>query len=264
MSDTRVLTPVADALASLQVADLVTIAVLVALEGLLSADNAMVLAVLVLGLPKDEQRQALRYGILGAFVFRGLATVLAAYLINLGWVKLIGSVYLLYLVYHHFGGRESHQDRRTPPKAKPWLGMSPFWSTVAKVELTDIVFAIDSILVAVAMSPKLWVILTGGVLGIIAMRLVIGRLLALVERYPPLVDGAFVIIGWVGFKLLVEFLHVEGYLAFEIPKWLSLGLIVVIFVISLLIAVRQERRGGVHQESAAERLLREEEEGEGR
>ena len=81
------------------------------------------------------------------------------------------------------------------------------------MELTDIVFAIDSILVAVAMSPKLWVILTGGILGIIMMRLVIGQLLAMVERYPPLVDGAFVIIAWVGIKLLIEYLHTEGYMA---------------------------------------------------
>ena len=88
-----------------------------------------------------------------------------------------------------------------------------FWATVVKVELTDIVFAIDSILVAVAMSPKLWVILTGGILGIVAMRLVIGQLLAIVERYPPLVDGAFVIIAWVGVKLLIEYLHAEGYIA---------------------------------------------------
>ena len=240
-----------------QLADLITIALLVTLEGLLSADNAMVLAVLVLGLPKHEQKQALRYGILGAFLFRALATMLAAYLINLAWVKLVGSGYLLYLAYRHFWGGQSGDDRRKPPKAQPWLGMTAFWATVAKVELTDIVFAIDSILVAVAMSPKLWVILTGGILGIVMMRLVIGRLLALVERYPPLVDGAFVIIGWVGAKLLVEFLHAEGYLAFEIPKWLSLGLIVVIFGISLAISLARER-SGVHAESAAERLLREE------
>jgi predicted tellurium resistance membrane protein TerC len=76
-----------------------------------------------------------------------------------------------------------------------------FWTTVIKVELTDIVFAVDSILVAVAMSPKLWVIITGGLLGIVAMRLVIGQLLVLVQRYPALVDGAFVIIGWVALKL---------------------------------------------------------------
>src|SRR5438309_1614051 len=202
----------------------------------------MVLAVLVLGVPKAQQRKALRYGIVGAFVFRGLATVLAAYLIRLTLVKLLGASYLLYLVYQYFGSGQAPEARRTPAKAQPWLGLTPFWATVVKVELTDIVFAIDSILVAVAMSPKLWVILSGGLLGIIMMRMVIGRLLSLVERYPPLVDGAFVIIAWVGAKLLVEFLHAEGYLGFEIPKWLSLGLIVVIFGVALIIGLRQERR----------------------
>jgi YkoY family integral membrane protein len=184
-----------------EASDILTILLLVLLEGLLSADNAMVLAVLVLGLPKAQQRQALRYGILGAFAFRAIATLLATILIKLAWVKLIGAGYLLYLVYHHFGRGVGAEDRRGPPKAQAWLGMTAFWATVVKVELTDIVFAIDSILVAVAMSQNLWVILTGGLLGIVMMRLVIGQLLALVERYPPLVDGAFIIIGWVGSKL---------------------------------------------------------------
>jgi len=227
----------------IQGSDLVTIALLVALEGLLSADNAMVLAVLVLGLPKAKQRKALRYGIIGAFLFRGVAIVLAVYLIRLGWVKLLGAGYLLYLVYRHFSGSESTEQRRSVPPAQPWLGLSAFWATVVKVELTDIVFAIDSILVAVAMSPKTWVILTGGILGIIMMRLVIGQLLALVERFPALVDGAFIIIAWVGFKLLVEYLHTEGYVAFEIPKWLSLGLIVIIFGIALAYSLIAEKRG---------------------
>lgn len=242
----------------IETADLLTVALLVALEGLLSADNAMVLAVLVLGLPKRQQGQALRYGILGAFIFRGVATLLAVYLIGLGWVKLVGAGYLLYLVYRHFGGREPGSDRRMPPKAHAWFGLTPFWATVAKVELTDIVFAIDSILVAVAMSPKLWVVLSGGILGIIMMRLVIGQLLSLVERYPPLVDGAFVIIGWVGVKLLVEYLHASGYIGFEIPKWLALGLIVAIFGVSLVYARLQERRTGSRADKAAKRLLEEE------
>src|SRR5438477_12970188 len=124
----------------------------------------MVLAVLALGLPKEQRRQALRYGMLGAFGFRGLATILAIYLIRLAWVKLVGAGYLLHLVYQHFTSEESADARRAPRAATPWLGLTAFWATVVKVELTDIVFAIDSILVAVVMSPKLWVILTGGFL----------------------------------------------------------------------------------------------------
>jgi YkoY family integral membrane protein len=230
------------ALPQVQPADFVTIALLVMLEGLLSADNAMVLAVLVLGLPKDRQKQALRYGILGAFAFRTIATLLAAYLIRLGWVKLVGAAYLLYLAIHHFAQHGGAENRRTPPQATGGFGLSAFWMTVVKVELTDIVFAIDSILVAVAMSPKVWVILAGGILGIIMMRLVIGRLLAVVERYPPLVDGAFVIIAWVAIKLFIEYLHAESYIPFEIPKWLSLGLIVVIFGAAFVYARLQEKR----------------------
>jgi YkoY family integral membrane protein len=235
--------------------DFVTIGLLVALEGLLSADNAMVLAILVLGLPKDQQQKALRYGILGAFAFRSIATVLAVYLISLSWVKLVGAAYLMYLSVQHFTQEGGAEERRTPPPARPMLGLSAFWATVLKVELTDIVFAVDSILVAVAMSSKTWVILAGGILGIIAMRLVIGRLLAVVERYPPLVDGAFVIIAWVSIKLLVEYLHTIGIVHFEIPKWLSLGLIVAIFGASLAYARRVDARGSTEVERQAEALI---------
>lgn len=221
-------------------ADLLTILLLIGLEGLLSADNALVLAILVLGLPKAEQGKALRYGILGAFAFRAIATLLAVYLITLGWVKLVGAAYLLYLAFSHFMQEGTEETRRTPRKATPMMGLSAFWATVVKVELTDIVFAIDSILVAVAMSSKTWVILTGGILGIVMMRLVIGQLLIIVERYPALVDGAFIIIAWVGIKLVLEYLHEAGYIAFAVPKWFSLGLIVVIFGLSFLYARRHQ------------------------
>ena len=219
--------------------DLITIGLLVALEGLLSADNALVMAIMVLGLPRTQHKQALRYGLLGGFAFRFLATLLAVYLIQLAWVKVLGGLYLLYLTYSHFFGQEKGVDRRQPPPAKGMLGLSPFWATVVRVELINLAFSIDSILVAVAMSPKLWVVVTGGILGIVAMRLVVGQLIVLVQRYPALVDGAFIIIAWVGFKLGVEYLHDAHYTTFEIPRWLSLGLIVVIFVIAFIYAKKQ-------------------------
>jgi len=163
--------------------DFLTIGLLIALEGLLSADNAMVLAILVLGLPKSQQKKALKYGMGGAFAFRAIATLLAAYMIQLGWVKLVGAGYLLYLVYRHFGTGESADDRRAAPPAKPWLGLSAFWATVVKVELTDIVFA-------------------------------------------------------------VEYGHTEGYVHFEVPKFISLGVIVVIFGAALAYALWKERADG--------------------
>src|SRR5262245_17630767 len=222
-----------------QASDFFTIGLLVLLEGLLSADNALVLAILVLGLPRAEQPKALRYGIIGAFGFRILATLLAVQLIAFGWVKLVGAAYLLYLTVKHFFGHGGTTERRTIPQARAAFGLSAFWATVVKVELTDIVFAIDSILVAVAMSSKTWVIIAGGIFGIITMRLVIGQLLTIVRRYPALVDGAFIIIAWVGIKLLIEYLHLEGHIHFQVNKWMSFGLIVLIFLCSYLYARRQ-------------------------
>jgi YkoY family integral membrane protein len=217
--------------------DVFTILVLIVLEGLLSADNAIVLAMMVLGLPKAQQKKALKYGLVGAFAFRIVTTLAAVYLIQLDIVKLIGAGYLLYLPYKHFSNPEKG-SRREPPKATAWLGLSAFWGTVVKVELTNLVFSIDSILAAVAMSPKKWVVLTGGILGIVAMRMVVGQVMALVERYPAIVDGAFIIIAWVGVKLLIEYLHTEGWISFAIPQWMSLSTIVVIFVIAFLYARR--------------------------
>jgi YkoY family integral membrane protein len=239
--------------------DFLTVGLLVVLEALLSADNALVMAVMVLGLRREDQQKALRYGLIGAFAFRILATLLAAHLIQIGFVKLFGGLYLLYLAHHHFFQSGSAEERSRPKSAKPWLGLSPLWATVVKVELVNLAFSIDSILVAVAMSPKLWVILTGGLLGIVAMRLVVGQLLTIVRRYPSIVDGAFIIIAWIGLKLLIEYLHATGLIHFEIDKWISFGLIAVIFVIAYLQA---RRKGPVEQhttanEDEAEALLRE-------
>ena len=238
---------------TVQPADFVTIGLLVLLEGLLSADNALVLAIMILGLPRLDQRKALRYGLVGAFGFRIVATLLATHLIRIEWVKLLGGAYLLYLSYKHFFQSGDAVQRSKPRPAQPWLGMSALWGTVVKVELVNIAFSVDSILVAVAMSRKTWVVLTGGLLGIVAIRVVIAQLLAIVRKYPALVDGAFIIIAWVGAKLLLDFLRVRGLIEFEVNRWVSFGLIIAIFLISLAYA---RRVGPAEEEEEAEELLR--------
>src|SRR4029453_13686615 len=225
-----------------QLADLVTIGVLVVLEGLLSADNALVLAVMILGLPRRDQKKALRYGLVGRFAFPISATLLATYFIQMGWVKILGGCYLLYLTAQHFLRGGSAEERGRPRPAPAWLGLTALWATVVKVELVNIAFSVDSILVAVAMSRKFWVVLTGGLLGIVAIRVVIGQWLSLVRRYPTIVDGAFIIIAWVGIKLLVEYLYSAGVIHFEIDEWLSLALIGIIFTLAYL---RARRKGSV-------------------
>jgi YkoY family integral membrane protein len=222
-----------------QLSDVVTVGLLVILEGLLSADNALVVAVMILGLPRRQQKLALRYGLVGAFAFRIIATLLAVYLIKLAWVKLLGGLYLVYLTYQHFFQSGDAEQRSKPRPAKPWLGLPALWATILKVELVNIAFSVDSILVAVAISSKTWVVLTGGLLGIVAMRVVISQLLSIVRRYPTLVDGAFVIIALVGVKLLIEYAAAMGWIHFEVPKWLSLGLIGITFLIAYLQARRK-------------------------
>src|SRR5262249_9685170 len=207
-----------------QVSDFVTIGLLVLLEGLLSADNALVLALMILGLPRPDQKKALRYGLVGAFAFRTAATLLATYLIRIGWVKVLGGIYLLYLTYEHFFRSGGSAERTRPVPAQPGVGVSALWGAGGEGEMGDIAFSVDSLMVAEAMSKKTWVVLAGGVLGIIAIRVVIGQLLRVVRKYPAIVDGAFIIIAWVGLKLLMEYLHAEDIIQFTVNKWFSFAL----------------------------------------
>ena len=239
-----------------QLSDFVTIGLLVLLEGLLSADNALVLALMILGLPRKDQKKALRYGLVGAFAFRILATLLATYLIRIEWVKLLGGLYLVYLAYQHFFRSGGTEERGKPRPALPWMGLSPLWGTVVKVELVNIAFSVDSILVAVAMSTKTWVVLTGGLLGIIAIRVVIGQLLSIVRKYPAIVDGAFIIIAWVGFKLLLEYLRAAGWTDLHINKWVSFGVIIVVFAVSYLYARSKGPAPDADDDDEADKLLR--------
>src|SRR4051794_28465565 len=127
-----------------------TVLMLVFLEGLLSADNALVLAVMVRHLPKFQQKRALRYGIWGAFGFRFIAVALATTILDYWQFEVVGGIYLLYLAVSHLAFGE-HDDS---PESKARTGRS-FWATVIGVELADIAFSIDSILAAVGLADEM-------------------------------------------------------------------------------------------------------------
>lgn len=203
----------------------VTVATLVVLEGLLSADNALVLAIMVRHLPRVQQKRALRYGLLGAFLFRLIAVVFAATLLQYWILKAIGGLYLIYLAISHL----AHGEAEPEAERRSRFGKG-FWGTVIGVEVTDIAFSIDSILAAVATAEavpkrygaialfdipgvnvtvdvKLLVIYIGGILGIIAMRFVAGYFLILLDKFHGLARGAYYLVGWIGLKLLGGGLH---------------------------------------------------------
>lgn len=184
--------------------DLLIVLVLVVLEGLLSCDNAVVLALLVKHLPPEQRGKALRYGIIGAYIFRIIALSLATVIMRVWWLKVVGGLYLLWLAIDFFRKRRAEGEEEKPHEVKQILGLSVFWSTVVSVEMTDIVFSVDSIAAAVALSSKLYILILGGLLGILAMRFAAQGFLVLLEKFPRLEAAAFMAVGFIGLKLILE------------------------------------------------------------
>ncbi len=200
-----------------QPADLLIVLVLVVLEGLLSCDNAVVLALLVKHLPPDQQGKALRYGIIGAYVFRIIALLLATVIMGIWWIKILGGAYLAWLAIEFFR-KHANQGDEAPKEVKRFFGLSLFWSTVISVEVTDIVFSVDSIAAAVALSNKLYILILGGLLGILAMRFAAQGFLVLLKKFPRLEGAAFVAVGFIGLKLILEIpVDVVGRPVVELP-----------------------------------------------
>jgi YkoY family integral membrane protein len=197
--------------------DAVTVGTLALLEGILSVDNALVLAILVRTLPKAQQKKALTYGIVGAFAFRFIAIVFATHLMHLMAFKLIGGGYLVYLAMKHMFFFYKEDAYRPAPKAS-----ASFWITVLVVELTDIAFSIDSITTAVAMSKKLLVVWLGGILGIVFLRFAASFFVRLLETLPRLEDLAYQLIFFIGTKLFLEAFHVEVK---QWVFWMIMGII---------------------------------------
>lgn len=190
--------------------------VLIGLEGILAADNAVVMAVMVKHLPAKEQKKALFYGLLGAFVFRFTALFLISFLANVWQVQALGAAYLLYIAGNHlWKNRKGHEAGAEQDKAKK----SGFWMTVLKVEIADIAFAIDSMLAAVALAitlPKTGfghiggidtgqfaIMFLGGLIGLVIIRFAATQFVKLLKTYPKLETAAFLIVGWVGVKLVI-------------------------------------------------------------
>ncbi|HEY0009623.1 MAG TPA: hypothetical protein VGB55_12925 [Tepidisphaeraceae bacterium] len=264
---------------SFEAYDLIIIGLLVLLEGTLSVDNALVLGLLAKRLPPSMRKRALTYGLVGAFAFRMLAIIFAAYLLQWPIVKLVGGGYLLYVAIKHLFFTEKHHDEQlkldaqgrpiyddenatnsqtpreltpeereaeiskrnpipdaadpskpempgkavdyaqatTPLRADPkGVKYASFWPTVAVIELTDIAFAIDSILAALAFIPpkagtnepdpaKLWVVIFGGCIGLMLMRIAAVMFIKLLEKFPRFELAAYLLVAVIGLKLTVDY-----------------------------------------------------------
>ncbi|WP_404427361.1 TerC family protein [Ureibacillus chungkukjangi] len=212
---------------------------LVVIEGLLSADNALVLAVLVKHLPEKQRKKALMYGMLGAYFFRFLFIGIGVYLIKFWFIKVLGALYLGWLVYSHFrkkGGEEEDEAKEFKKGTLLVRLFGTFWATVISVELMDIAFSVDSILAAFAISDQVWVLLLGGMLGIIMMRTVAGVFLTLIEKVPELENTAFILIGIISLKMLAS------VFGFHLEHWLFFLILIAAFAATFVVHFKNKKK----------------------
>lgn len=201
--------------------DWMIILTLILMECLLSVDNAVVLAAQTQSLPdKNEQRKSLFYGLWGAYIFRFIVIGIGTYLINFWEIKLAGSLYLFYLAVKYFwdqrhpeAAQKKHKEHHKQKKNKKHF-LSLFWRTVISIEAMDIVFSIDSVLAALAVSSNPVVVLLGGMIGILCMRGVAEVIIKLMEVIPELQTMAYVLIGVIAIKLALSLPPLD----YEVPN----------------------------------------------
>jgi len=191
-------------------AGLLIILNLILIESILSIDNAAVLATMVMDLPPHQRKKALKYGIVGAYVFRGICLVLAAWLVKIWWLKPLGGFYLLFLAISYFIKKKNKNkvvEHEAIDKKRNWFYRSTvglignFWATVILVELMDLAFSIDNVFAAVAFTDNIYLIYIGVFIGILAMRFVAQGFVKLMEKFTFLESIAYIVIGVLGLKL---------------------------------------------------------------
>ena len=222
---------------------------LVFLEGILSIDNAAVLGAMVSTLPDDrkiewpkvltgfgklidpfagnQRTAALRVGLLGAYLGRGIMLVLASLVIQNPWLKLIGAAYLIRLAFESLGRPESGEEDQFEQSHKA----SGFWLVVLNVELADLIFSLDNVVAAVSLSKILWVVMLGVAIGILTMRFAAGLFAKAVLKEPILKPAAYILVLNIGVQLLLEDLA-----KVEIPDMLRFGISLAILALALLYA----------------------------
>lgn len=208
---------------------------LVIMEGLLSADNAIALAVQVKHLPEKQRKKALMYGLLGAYFFRILAIGIGTILVKLWWIKMLGGLYLVLLAAKFYKGYFAEKRQRElategeivePVRKISFLEryIGTFWTTVVSVELLDIAFSIDSVLAAFGISEHIGILLLGGLIGILMMRGIAQGFTKLMDKVPELEHTAYIIVGAIGVKMLVSLMNIH------IPHAVFFGFVIVMLI----------------------------------
>ena len=199
----------------------VVILILMALEAVLSADNAIALASLVQGLEDIElERRALNFGIAAAFVMRMLLIFTATWVIQFWQFELLGAVYLLWLAIEYFLSDDSQDHHHHGPR------FTSLWQAIPMIAFTDLAFSLDSVTTAIALSDQRWLVITGGVMGIILLRFMAELFIRWLSEYTYLQDAGYLTVAVVGLRLLLKVIND----ALVPPQWVMVTVIAAIFV----------------------------------
>ncbi|AUS99062.1 hypothetical protein CLI64_00845 [Nostoc sp. CENA543] len=197
----------------------IVLLILVFLEAVLSADNAIALAAIAQGLDnKKLERQALNIGLVVAYVLR-ITLLLTATEVQKFWqFELLGAAYLLWLVFQHFTSAESENDHHHGPR------FTSLWQAIPVIAFTDLAFSLDSVTTAIAVSQEKWLVLTGTTIGIITLRFMAGLFIRWLDEFENLEDAGYITVSLVGLRLLLKVIN-DNLVP---PEWLMITAIALI------------------------------------
>lgn len=195
--------------------------ILIVLEAVLSADNAIALAAIAQGIQEPEkQKSALNIGLLIAYMLRMSLILTATWVINFWQFELAGAIYLLWLVFKYFTSSDQGATHHHS------LGFSSLWQAIPMIAVTDLAFSIDSVTTAIAVADELWLILAGGTIGVVTLRFLAGLFIRWLEEFTNLEDAGFITVGLIGLRLLLRVINPQ----LIPPEWLMISAISVLFI----------------------------------
>ncbi len=199
----------------------IVLLILVFLEAVLSADNAIALAAIAQGLEdKKLEGQALNIGLVVAYVLRITLLLTATWVQQFWQFELLGAGYLLWLVFQHFSSEEDADNHHHGPR------FSSLWQAIPVIAFTDLAFSLDSVTTAIAVSQETWLVITGTTIGIFTLRFMAGLFIRWLDEYENLADAGYITVAFVGLRLLLKVINND----LVPPEWL------VVTAISIILA----------------------------
>ncbi len=229
------------------------------IEKTLAVDNVFVFAIIFsyFAVPREFQHRVLFLGVVGALLFRGIFIGAGSALIaSAGWVLYVFGAFLVLTGWRMARSRHEHPDpadsrvvrlfQRLVPTTPDYHGAAfwvrhngrllatPLLTVLVLVEVSDIVFAVDSIPAIFAVTQEPFLVFTSNAFAILGLRALFFLLADLVDRFVHLKLGLAVVLVWVGAKMLLADL-------WHVPTLVSLGVVVTVITVSIVASLRATR-----------------------